>query len=318
MDCKKLQPVDILNLLFFSLLFILSLLCTFRNVDALPALIYYAGLVLLLLSIFWSSQKYGTKFLAFVHDWHPLLYLFLVFGGFAYLLPCLNKEILDYLFIKMDRRMFGVDPTVWLEQFQTPLLTDFMHIAYAFYFLMPAVLLITLHIKGKRSKNREAIFVMLAGAYICYIGYFIFPAIGPRFTLDWLQKKPIDGSAITHLIRRTIEILEPNNRDVFPSAHIALSMAMTHLAWRFCKGLFPLFLITTILTFLTTVYCRYHYVIDLFAGVAFGVLIIFAAPRLYTLIQRWRGADALEGIDRKNKEKHRWKQEFLKRKVQQR
>jgi apolipoprotein N-acyltransferase len=94
MDCKKLQSVDTLNFLFFSLLFILSLLCTLRNVDALPALIYYTGLVLLLLFIFWSSQKYGTTFLGFVHDWHPLLYLFLVFGGFAYLLSVLNSQMI--------------------------------------------------------------------------------------------------------------------------------------------------------------------------------------------------------------------------------
>ncbi|MFH1422456.1 MAG: phosphatase PAP2 family protein [Planctomycetota bacterium] len=296
MNKKLLRPVDILNLSFFIFLFLLSVICMFRSTSAFPAVLYYADLVLLLILIFWGVQKYNTKFLRIAYAWHPLFYLFTVFGGFAYLLPVLNKQILDYLFIKIDRYIFGVDPTVWLERFQTTLFTDVMHIVYAFYFFMPFILLIVLYIQGKYKENREAVFIMLAGAYICYIGYFIFPAIGPRFTIDFLQTKPIGGSAITFVIRRVIEILEPNNRDIFPSAHIALSMTMTYVAWKFHRFFFWIYLVATLLTFLTTVYCRYHYVIDLAGGVVFGIIIIVVTPRLYHWLLKRQESDIIIGV----------------------
>ena len=58
-------------------------------------------------------------------------------------------------------------------------------------------------------------FIIVFGFYLSYLGYFIVPAIGPRFTLDHLQTFPVTGIWATDAIRHTLDKLENIQRDAF-------------------------------------------------------------------------------------------------------
>ena len=68
-----------------------------------------------------------------------------------------------------------------------------------------------------------------------------------------------------------------------PSGHTQIVLMVLFLAHRYEKFLFYIFFPIICGLILSTVYLRYHYVIDLFAGVALAIGCMIVGPRLY----RW-------------------------------
>jgi membrane-associated phospholipid phosphatase len=116
---------------------------------------------------------------------------------------------------------------------------------------------------------------------LSFIGYILFPAIGPRSTMTHLYTVPLEGSFITDFVRDTLNALEHNKRDCMPSGHTQIVLIVLYLAHRFEKRIFYLFLPIVCFLILSTVYLRYHYVIDLFAGTLFAIACMIFGPRLY-------------------------------------
>jgi membrane-associated phospholipid phosphatase len=126
-------------------------------------------------------------------------------------------------------------------------------------------------------------FVLAFGYYVSFIGYILFPAIGPRYALTHLYSVPLEGSFITDFVRDTLNALEHNKRDCMPSGHTQIVLMVLFLAHRYERILLYIFIPIICALILSTVYLRYHYVIDLFvgAGLAIGCVIIGA------LLYRW-------------------------------
>src|SRR5260221_4443157 len=77
-------------------------------------------------------------------------------------------------------------------------------------------------------------------------------------------------------------------RDVFPSLHVGLSAVVLWYAWKHGKTAFLLLLPFVAGNWISTLYLRYHYLIDVLVGfvVAFlGVLLARAALRLERRLQ---------------------------------
>jgi len=78
-----------------------------------------------------------------------------------------------------------------------------------------------------------------------------------------------------------LNALEHNKRDCMPSGHTQIVLMVLFLAYRYQKFLFYLFLPIISALILSTVYLRYHYVIDLFAGVSLAIGCVIVGPRLF-------------------------------------
>jgi membrane-associated phospholipid phosphatase len=127
----------------------------------------------------------------------------------------------------------------------------------------------------------RSMFVLAFGYYVSFIGYILFPAIGPRYALTHLYSIPLEGSFITDFVRDTLNALEHNKRDCMPSGHTQIVLMVLFLAYRYQKFLFYLFLPIISALILSTVYLRYHYVIDLLVGMALAIGCMIFGPRLY-------------------------------------
>ena len=115
---------------------------------------------------------------------------------------------------------------------------------------------------------------------------FLFPAIGPRYTLAHLYSIPLEGSFLTDLVRDGLNALEHNKRDAMPSGHTQIALIVLYLAYQYERFLFYVFVPIIIGLIISTVYLRYHYVIDLFAGALIAAGCMITGPRLYTW---WNG-----------------------------
>ena len=79
-----------------------------------------------------------------------------------------------------------------------------------------------------------------------------------------------------------------------PSGHTAIALLVLFLSYRYARLLFYLFCPIVSALIFSTVYLRYHYVIDLFAGAALAVGCSIIGPRLYRWLKAGDGQEKRE------------------------
>ncbi len=230
------------------------------------------------------ARRFPGRCTALARDWYPVLAVTLVFFNLKGVVAGVNPHDYDPQLIAIDRWLCGgVDPTRWIERFANPWLDEYLQVAYTSYYLIPIVTGVGLYTLRENYPDdtpfRRAVVVFLLTFYLSYLGYLLVPAIGPRFTLP--HSRPLQGVFLTPYLKRFINTLEPTARDCFPSGHTAVSVAALMLAFRHRRRLFWWLLPVVLSLIVSTVYHRYHYLVDVIAGVALGVLCFFAGEWLF-------------------------------------
>jgi len=282
------RPVDILSIVFLIFLIFLTLL--FR--DRIPRWGLLMGIYnILIFTLFFliHANRRHSRGLEIIHDFiFPVVAVFLIFDSLGGLVHYINPIDKDALLIEIDYHLFGLHPTLWLERLSSPWLTELLQIAYSTYFFLPIIYGILLKIHGKRDEFELSIFLVILCFYLSFIGYILVPAIGPRFTIDHLHRIPynsIEGIYFAEPIRKILDSIEGIKRDAFPSGHSAIALVVLYLSYRFEKGLFWVYLLIVTALLFSTVYLRYHYVIDVIAGIVLAIGTVYFGERLY---RRWK------------------------------
>jgi membrane-associated phospholipid phosphatase len=278
---RRIDPIQGLTLFFLSGLFFLVFF--FRSHLPLwrSLLFRYAlciGLLFALRLAFERNTMKGVR--GFINDFSPLLFVILIYQSLGDLIQYLQPDIDPWL-VQIDLFLFGVHPTVWIERWIVPWLTDVLSLAYGSYYFLPVALVVTLYLQNRKEDFRLAVFILLFGYYVSFVGYILFPAIGPRYAIPHLQNVPLEGSFITDFIRDTLNSWEHNKRDCMPSGHTQIALMVLFLSFRYQRTLFYILVPVVSGLVLSTVYHRYHHVIDLFVGAALAIGCLIVAPRLY-------------------------------------
>lgn len=278
---KRIMPVQGLTIIFIIGLMTLTIIFHSRIPLWRSLVLFYFMLLAFIFILRYSiDKKICGKLSEFLFNFSPIVFVILTYESLGSLIPHLRSDI-DHLLIKIDFYIFGQHPTLWMERFITPWFTDIMSLAYLSYYFIPVILISVLYLKDKTVEFNHAMFVLAFGYYLSFIGYILFPAIGPRFTLEHLYSIHLKGSFITDFVRDTLNALEHNKRDCMPSGHTQIVLMVLYLASRYERLLFSIFLPIVCLLIISTVYLRYHYVIDLFAGFLFAVISILVSNHIY-------------------------------------
>ena len=278
---KRIAPIQGLTL--FSLIGLIILTLVFHGqIPLWHSLLFRYTLLLGLLFVLRLSRDRKTmgKTGTFFHHFSPILFVVLIYESLGDLIQYLQPDVDPWL-IQIDFSIFGVQPTLWMEQWIVPWFTDIMSLAYLSYYFIPVVLIAVLYLKDRMAEFDRSMFVLAFGYYVSFIGYILFPAIGPRYALTHLYSIPLEGSFITDFVRDALNALEHNKRDCMPSGHTQIVLMVLFLAYRYQKFLFYLFFPIISALILSTVYLRYHYVIDLLVGMALAIGCMIFGPRLY-------------------------------------
>jgi membrane-associated phospholipid phosphatase len=195
----------------------------------------------------------------------------------------LEPVFYDNILIKIDYWIFGVNPTQYLYQYRSRFLTEFMQIMYTLFYLMPIIFGMELYLLKRYKEFKNAMFVIFFGFYLSFFGYLIIPAIGPRFTLHNFANlnSELPGLYLTNMIRDFVNMGEsiPKNtlnpeavaqRDAFPSGHTELILLIVYLSYKAKSKSFYFYLPYALLMIFSTIYLRYHYVIDIIGGALFA------------------------------------------------
>lgn len=207
----------------------------------------------------------------FWRHWYPHLFFLFCFEELAKLVHLVPWSWQDSKLIAADFWLTGVHPTIWLEQFATPARNDFMQFAYLTYFTYLLIVGVVLYY---RRDWRGYWSVMTYSAVAYAIGYVIaifFPIESPWFSMAGYWHAPLQGGPFTAAIN-FIEHFGRVRGAAFPSEHVAGSFAALWGAWKHRRWLFWLMLPLVLCMCVSTIWGRYHYVVDILGGIATGTI----------------------------------------------
>jgi len=274
---ERLWAVDklILTYLAFTGLLIAFFGNRLPNSKELLAL-HLAGAALIVL----AARRKGRASWIFRH-WYPLPYVASLYKEMAILIPAVRHTSADQWLARLDFRIWGANPTVWLERIQSRPLTEFLQLVYTLF--VPVVLLIAWLIwkRGRYVEFRYYAFLIALGFLASYIGYLLVPARGPRFLLRDLQHTPLRGLWLFSGMQTALDRLESAHYDCFPSGHTELTILAWWSSQQISSRLFWVYFSYTLGIIFATVYLRYHYTIDLLAGALLALVLVIGAPAIY-------------------------------------
>ncbi len=239
--------------------------------------------LLIIVAIMMLPFLKSNRLVNWLRIWNQVIFIPFNFFELHFLVHNVHPTDMDSVLIKMDRLLFGVNPTIWLEKIQWPALTEYLQLAYSSFYFLPLILLILLYRRGEMESFDYFGFIIVYGFYLSYLGYFIVPALGPRFALADLHTHPLKGLWITTHLQFLLNSLENVQRDAFPSGHTAMTLLTMYFAAKFARKYFYVLLVIGSSLIFATVYLRYHYVIDVIAGFVLAWIVIVTGPLVY----RW-------------------------------
>ncbi|MDP4198523.1 MAG: phosphatase PAP2 family protein [Bacteroidota bacterium] len=233
----------------------------------------------------------------------PLIPVF--FKNVEYLTQPLYDPNNDQILIAADRILCGgANPTQWIYQhgLTCPALTEFLMICYSLFYFLPTAIAIEFYVSARRMEKsgqdatmlwkrlEQIFFVVVYGFLLSYFCYLFLPSVGPRFTLHNFLSMSHDlpGLFVTEPIRTLLnrgenilpsmslpEIIHVVTRDAFPSGHTDVTLLTIVLAfkWR-AKLRWPVTIIGAGLL-ISTVYLRYHYVVDVLGGAVLATFTLY-------------------------------------------
>ena len=305
----ELRPLDRLNIL--GLVGIAAIALIFHNRVEYYLIIMIINLAVsfgLIVLMNFDSQRRNVV-IRIVARWYTLPLIFLTFKELYLMVHPINPHDLDYLLIRIDKIIFGADPTALLDKIATPGLTEFLQICYSSFYLMWIILGVDLLRKGDDKGFIFFFFVLMYGFYTSYIGYLFVPAIGPRFTLHNFAKldSELPGLYVTTFLRTIINSGESitnvaqaamlAQRDCFPSGHTEMTLITIAMAIKYrAKSAMVIIPLGAGLIF-ATIYMRYHYGVDVIAGVLFAIFVLSTANWLESKLQSKRQGSNGEAAD---------------------
>lgn len=245
-----------------------------------------------------SSKYKGGKLFTLVRRLYIIPVVFFIYSNIHLFIPLVNPDDYDNVLIAWDYALFGVNPTEWLNQFATPILTEYLQLSYMMFYVIPFVLGVEFTLRERDDRFFDFARLVIFGFFVSYLLYFFMPAIGPRFTVHEFAalNSELPGLFLTNTFRNMVnagggvfpETLNPAeiiNRDCMPSGHTMMTFVGIIIAFNFNSKFKWIILFIGLSLIFSTVYLRYHYVVDVMAGIIFAILTIWIEPKLEKLLK---------------------------------
>ncbi|MBK8168853.1 MAG: phosphatase PAP2 family protein [Sandaracinaceae bacterium] len=200
--------------------------------------------------------------------------IFVSYFELRYLLPALQPHLLDAELYRIDQVLFGRSPAEYLDAFVTPSTTEWFAFFYFSYFaIMGSYLILSVFLdRGQRLSE-----IMTGAAVLASVGhltYTLVPGFGPHVYLHNFAHELTGGiwwQRVNVAVNGSGAML-----DIFPSLHTAYPTFYTLHAFRHRKAM-PFkyaWIVTAFFTgniIIATVFLRWHWGIDLVAGIALAI-----------------------------------------------
>jgi len=284
---KWLTPIAALSAAFIALLLALTLVFNGRIPGAgFLAVRYLLAASLVLIANYMRATRPASALFKYIDVFMPLFIILFTFDSLSHLTHHVNPGDMDAALADLDLRLFGERPLQFMQEIINPLLTTVLQVCYTSYYFISIIFCLMLFFAKDHEAFELSVFGIAFGFFVSYVGYLLVPALGPRIYLDGTFEKDLLRGPLASAINDTLNLLEGENRDAFPSGHTEVVLITMAYAWSFRRRFFWLALPLVTGLIISTVYLRYHYIVDVVAGIILAPLCVLAANRLFRFLKR--------------------------------
>jgi len=298
--------VDYATQAYNLLVGLLILLFHNHTVARWPLLLVIHALVALTIHILIVAESRRIhNVLGFLRHFYPVLLFIWFYAETGLINRMFFGHYLDEPFVRCEQALFGCQPSIlWMEKFPSLWVSEIMYASYFSYYLMIGGVGFFLFWRNRRDFFHFVTVVSFI-FYICYLVYIVLPIVGPPLFFNETERLILPASmqafgqsatptAITSgifykLIIGIYAVIESPGA-AFPSSHVAIAWTTVYFSFRYLRPIrFPHALLAGLLT-ISTVYCRYHYLLDVLAGGLTAAILLPLANSFYFRSIRSPGA----------------------------
>jgi membrane-associated phospholipid phosphatase len=211
-----------------------------------------------------------TTFLRTLSLWYPLILYSFIYYQTGLLNTVVVPKFLDSFFLNLDVRIFGKSPGFFLSSTHgNVFLDEFFHFFYFCYYLVIPLTCILLY--RKDVKLFESFMFQLSSLlYVCYVIFIFLPVEGPA----QLRNEYYLQHGLFRTIVDFIWAKGENPGAGFPSSHVAVMFLVAWWGSKQFKKLKIFYWLTFLFLSIATVYCMFHYAVDVIGGLLLGILAV--------------------------------------------
>lgn len=265
-------------------------------------------LVLVHLLIQWHARGQPGRVLDFLRHFYPVLLYTAFFRETGAVNRICFMAYLDPMVIRWEQALFGCQPSVlFMDYLPYRWVSEMFYAAYFSYYVMITGVGIALFVRN-RSQFFHYLSVVSFVFYVCYLIYDLIPVIGPRVFFREVHgyelppeierlaatdayPEVVRGGPFFQLMAWIYRVFESPGA-ALPSSHVAVALCTVYFSFRYLPRIRHLHFGVALLLCLATVYCRYHYVVDVLAGMLTAALLIPLGNWLYFKFDAARGRRA--------------------------
>ena len=301
---------------FFLILVILFAILNLRSISLNEFSFFtflWTGLLLLIIHALMNFKNFKrlkqankesviyTSFFQIIFLFLPYLLIALIYDNWIIFQQITNPffEIIDPQLKNIDAVIFGLQPTLWLQSFLQPLAVEYFMISYSMFFIYPFFYLLYLVQSNQQLLFHKLLFAQNTILILSLIFFLIFPAMGPRVLLAAEYTTPLQGISFEFLQNFTgrssffliqhdlWNFIERVKTDCMPSMHAGLCFLCMIYALKY-RTIFKkeklavyFWIIGVSSLIISTVYLRYHWVIDVVMGLVLAVIVYFLTEIIF-------------------------------------
>ena len=259
------------------------------------------GAVLIHILVQFSATRPANRPVQFLRHFYPVLLYTAFYRETGSLNHLFIPGYLDPVFIKLDERIFGLQPSLvfmdWLPQLA---ISEIFYLSYFSYYVMIVGVGLALFFRD-REKFSHYVSVVSFVFYVCYLVYIFLPVMGPRIffhehindllppalqpPMPAMFPTTVQDGPFYQIMVVIYQYFEAPGA-AFPSSHVAVAITTLYFSKLYLRPIRGLHGLMVVLLCLATVYCRYHYVVDVFAGVLTAAMLVPLGNTLYLKFRR--------------------------------
>ena len=240
-------------------------------------------LAFLIIELLRFATKYPSGILTFLRTFYPVALLTFGWSELNNLVTILFSYWANSLVINLDKAIFAVHPTVWIEQLFTPWLTELMNFVYVTYFLYIPICGFSLYFRGMKKETLDFLFLVFLTYTTSFILFILFPAEGAWIILKHLHTIQHEGGFFMRLVQ-FIQQQGSVRGGALPSSHVSAAFTIVWATIRYQRRLGLILLPFAFAMALSTVYLRYHHAVDALGGIIWGTTMYWVG---IVVLKRW-------------------------------
>lgn len=296
---KNYTFVDYATQAYIALVGLLILFFHNSTVPAWPWLLgaHGACLVLIHALIQIHARRKPGRVLEFLRHFYPVLLYTAFFCETGSVNRMFYPDYLDPMVARWEQSLFGCQSSVlFMEKLPWLAVSELFYASYCSYYFMVGGVGIALFLRS-RQQFFHYVSVLSFLFYVCYLIYILLPIIGPRAFFHQVEgyslpqatqqlavtdayPEAVQAGVFYRLMRWVYRVFEAPGA-ALPSSHVAVALCTVYFSFRYLPRIRYVHLAVAVLLCFSTVYCRYHYLLDVVAGLVAAAVLIPMGNWLY-------------------------------------